>query len=187
MWCYISVSLYHIKYFITGHIHIQNMVEHWTTCHLMLKAYFERSYVTEDLTTKLHNAMVPPLFDYCDTIYGTTDHLALSKLQRLQNRGAKNVLGVPKDTHTQIVLKDLKWLPLTKRITYYTHMLLFKCLNGLAPNYLSRNCKYVNHCYCTRYQNKQVLYVSKTKLEITKRALAHHGAIKWNTLPDYCK
>ncbi len=131
--------------------------------------------------------MVLPLLDYCDTIYGTTDHLALSKLQRLQNRGAKTILWVPKDTPTQIVLKDLKWLPLIKHITYHTHILMFKCLNGLAPNYLSRNFKYVNHCYNTRFQDKQVLYVSKTKLEITKRALAHHGAINWNILPDYCK
>ncbi len=37
-----------------------------------------RSYLTEDLTTKLHNALVLPVFDYCDTIYGTTDHLALA-------------------------------------------------------------------------------------------------------------
>ncbi len=93
-----------------------------------------RSYLTEDLTTKLTNAIVLPLFDYCDTIYGTTDHLTLSKLQQLQNRGAKTILRVPKDTHTQIVLKYLKLLPLTKRITYHTHMLMFKCLNGLAPN-----------------------------------------------------
>ncbi len=102
---------------------------------------------------------------------------------------AKNgsILKVPKDTPIQIMLKDLKWLPLTKRITYHTHILMFKCINGLAPNYLSRNFKYVNHCYNIRYQVKQVLYVSKTKLEITKRALAHHGAIKWNTLPDYYK
>ncbi len=59
-----------------------------------------RSYLTGDLTIKLHDAMVLPLFDYCDTIYGTTDYLALSKLQQLQNRGAKN--------HTQS----------TKRYTY---------------------------------------------------------------------
>ncbi len=64
---------------------------------------------------------------------------------------------------------------------------MFKCLNGLAPNYLSRNVKYVNNCYNTRYQDEQVLYISKTKLEITKRALTHHGAINLNTLPDYCK
>ncbi len=64
---------------------------------------------------------------------------------------------------------------------------MFKCLNGLAPNYLSRNLKYIDHCYNTRYQDKQVLYVSKAKLKITKKALAHHGAINWNTLPDYCK
>ncbi len=44
-----------------------------------------RTYLTEGITTKLYNAMFLPLFDYCDTIYGTTDHKALSKLQRLQN------------------------------------------------------------------------------------------------------
>ncbi len=125
-----------------------------------------RSYLIEDLTTKLLL-----LFDYWDSISGTTDHLALSKLQRFQNRGAKTILRVPKDTPTQIVVKDLKWLPLTKCITYHTHILMFKCLNGHAPNYLSRNLKNVNHCYNTRYQDKQVL------LEITKRALAHYGAI----------
>ncbi len=86
-----------------------------------------RSYLTEDLTTKLHKAVVLPLFDYCDTIYGTTDHLALSKLQRLQNRGAKTILRVPNDTPTQIVLRDLKWLPLIKRITYHT---IYSCLNA---------------------------------------------------------
>ncbi len=138
-----------------------------------------RTYLTEDLTTKLHNAMVIPLFDYCDTIYGTTDHKALDKLQQLPNGGAKTILRVPKDTPTQTVLNDLKWLPLTK--------LMFKCLNELASNYLSRNFKYVDHYHDNRYQYKQVQYVSKTKLEITKRALAHHGAINWNTLPDYCK
>ncbi len=40
-----------------------------------------RTYLTEHLTTKFHNAKVLPLFNYCDTIYGTTDHKALSKLQ----------------------------------------------------------------------------------------------------------
>ncbi len=44
-------------------------------------------------------------------------------------------------------------------MTYHTHILMF------------------NHCHNTRYQDKQVLYVSKTKLEITKRALVHHSAI----------
>ncbi len=76
-----------------------------------------RLYLTEDLTTKLHNTMVLPLFDYYDTIYGINDHLAFSKLQRLQNRGAKTILRIPKDIPTQIVLKDLEWLPKSFIIT----------------------------------------------------------------------
>ncbi len=53
--------------------------------------------------------------------------------------------------------------------------------------FLSRNVKYVNHCHNTKYQDKYVLYVNKTKLEITKRAPAHHCTTNWNTLPAYCK
>ncbi len=56
-----------------------------------------------------------------------------------------------------------------------------------CPKLSQQKFKYVNHCYNTRQQDKQVLYVSKTKLEIAKRALAHHCAINWNTLPDYSK
>ncbi len=56
------------------------------------------------------------------------------------------------------------------------------------PQTISAECfEYVNHCYNTRHQDKQVLYVNKRKLEITKRVLTHDGAINWNTLPDYCK
>ncbi len=88
---------------------------------------------------------------------------------------------------TDLFLTYLKWQLLTKHKAYHTHIFMFKCLNGLAQNYLSRNFKYVNHCYYTKYQDKHVLYVSKAKLEITKSTLAHHGTINWNTLPDYCK
>ncbi len=154
MWMNVNLDL---------HYHIDVMKSKISRRICMLKKI--RSYLTEDLTTNLHNAMVLPLFDYCDTIYGQL------KLQRLQNRGAKIILRVPKDTPTQIVLKYLKWLPLTKCITYHTHILMFKCLKGLASNYLSRNVKYVNHCHNTGYQDKQVLYVSKTKLKITEETI----------------
>ena len=146
-----------------------------------------RNYLTDDLTTQLYNAMVLPLFDYCDTIYGTTDQKALTKLQRLQNRGAKTILKVPMDTSTQTVLTTLNWLPLNSRVTYHSHILMYKCLNGLAPDYLCREFNYVNHSHNTRYRAKQVLYVNKTKLEVTKRSFKHHGAINWNSLPEYCK
>ncbi len=63
------------------------------------------TYLSEDLTIQLHNAMVLLLFDYWDTIYGIIDHKSLSKLQQLQNRGAKTIFRVPKDTPTQSV----KW------------------------------------------------------------------------------
>ena len=144
-------------------------------------------YLTDDLTKQMYNAMILPIFDYCDTLYGTTDNDALTKLQRLQNRAGKILLQKPIDTDTDKVLSDLKWIPLHKRVFYHTQILMYKCLNGLAPKYLADNFKYVTHEHYTRYHEQNMLYVSKTKLAITTRSLKYQGAINWNSLPTNCR
>ncbi len=146
-----------------------------------------RSFLTEDITKNLFNAMVMPLFDYCDVIYAKTDNTSLNKLQRLHNRGGKLILRVGKDTATTDVQAQLRWIPLAKRVIYHTNILTYKCLTGLAPEYLSRYFKYVDHPYQTRYREQHMLYVPKPKTELMKRAFRYNGAINWNLIPITCK
>ena len=54
-----------------------------------------------------------------------------------QSFTAKVVLGRSLYEHVTPCLIELHWLPISYRIDYKIGLLVFKCLNGLAPSYLS--------------------------------------------------
>ena len=57
-------------------------------------------------------------------------------MQRIQNYGAKLILGKTKyDSNTQS-LAELHWLPIISRIKVKILTLVFKCLRGKTPDYL---------------------------------------------------
>ena len=61
----------------------------------------------------------------------------VEKLQRVQNRCARVILIRSKRDHVTPMLLELHWLLVKSRITFKTLFLTFKCLHGLAPQYLS--------------------------------------------------
>ena len=61
----------------------------------------------------------------------------ISKLKVAQNNAARVVLKKRKREHASPLLAKLHWLPVERRITYKLTTLCYKCLNGLAPSYLS--------------------------------------------------
>ena len=58
------------------------------------------------------------------------------KLQYVQNSAARLLTGSCKHEHITPVLRDLHWLPIHECIRFKI-LLTFKCLNQLAPSYLS--------------------------------------------------
>ena len=61
----------------------------------------------------------------------------MRKLQHVQNSAARLLTGSRKDEHITPVLRDLHWLPVHERIRFKILLMTFKCLNQLAPSYLS--------------------------------------------------
>ena len=59
------------------------------------------------------------------------------KLQYVQNSATRLLTGTRKHEHITPVLRDLHWLPVHKRICFKILLMTFKCLNQLAPSYLS--------------------------------------------------
>ena len=60
----------------------------------------------------------------------------VNKLQKVQNFAAPIVSNTRKYDHITRVLKKLKWLPVKNYLYYRDATLAFKCMTGLAPNYL---------------------------------------------------
>ena len=74
--------------------------------------------------------------DYCNSIYQGAPTYAINKLQRLQNMGCRIIRKVDKYYHITPHLIELHWLRIRERIVYKVCVLMFKCINGLTPQYL---------------------------------------------------
>jgi len=108
------------------------------------------------------------------------------KLQSLQNAAARLVTGARKYDHITPVMRELHWLPVQQRIRFKTAVLVFKCLHGLAPAYLSEYCKLTtgrsvrSHL---RSANACLLSVPRRRTTYGDRSFAVSGPLAWNSLP----
>ena len=76
---------------------------------------------------------------YCSTVWANTSDLYLKKLQLVQNFAARIITGGRKFDHITPYLQQLGWLPVKDNIRYRGLIVMFKCINGMAPEYPSKN------------------------------------------------
>jgi len=50
------------------------------------------------------------------------------------------VSGVRQTEHITPVLEDRRWLPVSQRVVFKTALMVWKCVHGVAPAYLSKFC-----------------------------------------------
>jgi len=132
------------------------------------------------------HAFISIRLDYCNSLlYGVGDSL-LAKLQTVQNAAARVITGTRKFHHITPVLRDLHWLPVWQRISFKLAMMVYKCLNGLAPSYLADVCTPVSSVV-GRWQlwsaNSGTLVVPGTRTTIRWRNYAMSEPATWNRLP----
>jgi len=53
---------------------------------------------------------------------------------------ARMVSGVRRSEHITPVLEDLHWLPVSQRAVFKTALMVWKCVHGVTPAYLSDLC-----------------------------------------------
>ena len=94
-----------------------------------------RSCLTLEASKQVSTSLVQPLFDYADVAWGKISEGCCKELQRLQNRAARIILG--KNTSNDNFCVQ-NWLNLASRTKMHRCIQVFKCLNNLAPKYLTQ-------------------------------------------------
>ena len=123
--------------------------------------------------------------DYCNALFYGAPENSLDQLQRLQNRAARILTLTPKFSHITPVLKNLHWLPVRQRIDYKIIFMVFKCLNGFAPEYLSDLIAPYVPARALRSADHHLLKLpGKTRLKTYgDRCFEVVGPTLWNNLP----
>jgi len=81
-------------------------------------------------------------YDYCNPALAGVAKVYIQKLQSVQNMAARMVLvsRLRRSEHITPVLEDLHWLPVSQRVVFKTALMVWKCVHGVAPAYLSDLC-----------------------------------------------
>ena len=96
-----------------------------------------RRFLTTEACKLLIHALVTFRLDYCNSIIYCCNQSILQRLQLIQNYAARLVYRIPKFSHITPYLMDLHWLPVQARIQFKLLSIVFKCIHGTGPQYLS--------------------------------------------------
>ena len=100
----------------------------------------------------------------------------------VQNAAARVITQVKRREHITPILYKLHWLPVTMRLKFKVLLLCFKCLNGLAPMYLSNLLVPYVPGRSLRNSNN-MLTVPRSSSKAGDQCFAVFAPRLWNALP----
>ena len=135
-------------------------------------------------TKTLVQTLVISRMDYCNSLLVNLPSRLIKKIQRAQNSAARLVARTPKRQHITPVLKQLHWLPVYARISFKVLLQTYKCLNGMAPSYLT---ELLSTTRALRSNASQVYTLQLRRFKRNKhgkRAFKVAAPYLWNSIPS---
>ena len=104
----------------------------------------------------------------------------------MQKRAARVILNAKYDVPSLKLFMKLGWLTIRHRIEYHKGVLVFNCLNDLAPEYL---CNMFNKCHNSSYSLGSTtngnLFIQRPNTNFLKRSFQYSGSLLWKILRLY--
>jgi len=141
-----------------------------------------------DILNIVFKAFVQPIFDYCSLSWYGRFKEDIVKLDKVHKRCARVILGVNYLTPSELMFNTLGWERLETRSDYFKSLMMFKSLNGLAPDYLANMFTLLSatHDVNTRQAAAGQLALPPTEnghdIECFKSSFSYSGVQLWNNL-----
>ena len=139
---------------------------------------YAKKYLPIAVVNTLYSSIVEPHFQYCCSVWGCCNSTDILQLQRLQNRAARVLTNSQFDALSKPLIQSLGWQKLT----------VFKCLNDLAPRYLSEFFTKNVDCISRNLRNTSTDLRLPLKSSSTgQKCFSFRGAKIWNSLSKEAK
>jgi hypothetical protein len=150
-----------------------------------------RNILPQSLRLKLFQSVSLPTIDYSCTVWGYFSKTILKHIERIEHMFARTITGNYDFINTRggDLMKLLKMSTFENRLQYYTALIMYKSIHGLAPDHLLNNIVFTHEMSMreSRQSNFIDLYVPMPTCEIYRHSLMYKGPKTWNDLPLYIK
>ena len=126
----------------------------------------------------IYQALVQPHFNYCNIVWGNCGVTLQDKLQKLQNRAARVLTYSNYDADVNNLFELLGWKSLVSQRQIERATMVFKSLQGLAPEYLCSKFAHRDSGYCLR-DSVNKINVSQPRTNYYKNSFSYSGAVLW--------
>ena len=157
--------------------------------HLLLLSKI-RTYLNVQHRLLYYNAYTKSHIEYCCVVRGNSCNFNAFKIEKLQRRACKLILG--KDYTTQdAACKQLRILSFEETVFIHKAKVMYKIATNDALIYLTElfqmrgNDSYLNnsHFLNLRSTSNKNFLIPKPKIKLFKKSLSYSGALVWNSIP----
>ena len=144
--------------------------------------------LTIDLKVQLITTFILPLVDYCNVVYTCASRYYCQKLQKLLNSAVRFIFNLTGKKKHRLSLTPyfmkLHILPIDYRIKYKVCLLVYKCIHGSAPSYLSDLISHNVVCSSLRSSSDfYSLHITIPNSTYEESAFSYFAPYHWNMLP----
>ena len=130
-----------------------------------------------------YNAYVLPILNYCLPVWGSCYATQKDRMFKLQKRFTRMILN-DYISPVNALMKRLHILPIDQLFMYHTAIQMYKCVNGISPNYLSSMFEICGETHSYQLRDAGIgVRPPLPHLEISKRSPRYAGAHVWNSVP----
>ena len=145
-----------------------------------------RKYLDQDSCHHIVRSLVTSRLDYGNSLLFGITGVQINHLQRIQNKAARIICGARRSEHISPYLARLHWLRVHQRVNFKLLVIIYQCVNGSAPKYLSSDIVF-HRTHSIRNLRSTTdltrLYIPRTKRAFGDRAFTVAGPKLWNNLP----
>ena len=150
-----------------------------------------RRSLTTDAAHSLVRALIHTRIDYCNGLLATGPKYLHEKLQSVLRAAARLVLQLPYRASVSGIMRgQLHWLEMPDRVRFKLCTLVYRCLHGLAPSYLSDFCTPATvHAHLRSSGTlERSLSTPRTKTKtLGPRGFYFASSAAWNALPVHLR
>ena len=186
---FVRSSAFAISVSMTLLNHVNNVAG--ICCYQLRQLRIIRRSLTTEAAHSLVRALIHTRVDYCNGLLTAGPKYLHEKLQCVLRAAARLVLQLlHRASVSDIMRRQLHWLEMPDRIRFKLCTLVFRCLHGLAPRYLSDLCTPATvHTHLrSSVTLERSLLVPRTKTKtIGPRGFYFASSAAWNAFPVHLR